>query len=139
MRANHRTNYTSVDVDIPCVNIGAHIIDKVVDAALYTECKGKAGVVYLFYNIINILGAVFMDVFPEVAISWALQESKIGDIIGNLIKTLQNPEQVTSQVSNGNGSQTAKSAYKAKHRPTHVPPVLDDEDDDDMLSFKIRS
>ncbi len=33
-----------------------------------------------------------------------------------------------------------KSAYKAKHRPVYTsPPVLDDEDDDDTLSFKIRS
>jgi hypothetical protein len=44
------------------------------------------------WNIINVVGSVFMDVFPEVAISWALEESKVGDLVGNLIKSAQHPE-----------------------------------------------
>lgn len=94
------------------------------------------------YSIINVVGAVFMDVFPEVAISWALEESKIGDLIGNLIKTFQSPEQVTSQTGNGISSSghNNQPKYKAKHRPVYTPPVLDEEEDDDeQLSFKIRS
>jgi hypothetical protein len=82
------------------------------------------------YSVINILGAVFIDVFPEVAISWALQESKIGDIIGNLIKTAQNPDEVTSQVTNGHGHNNGKSQYKAKHRPVYNMSDFDEDSDD---------
>lgn len=81
------------------------------------------------YSLINILGAVFMDVFPEVGISWALQESKIGDIIGNLVKTVQDPQKVTSQVTNGHGHNPGKSTYKAKHRPVYEPLYEDDDDE----------
>ena len=47
------------------------------------------------WNIINMVGSIFMDVFPEVAISWALEESKVGDLIGNLIKSFQHPESLS--------------------------------------------
>ena len=79
------------------------------------------------FSVINVVGAIFIDVFPEVAISWALEESKIGDLIGNLIKTLQDPEQVTSQTTNGHG----KSTYKPKHRPVYTQSFMDMTDYED--------
>ena len=47
------------------------------------------------WDILNVCGSFFMDVFPEVAISWALDESKVGDLIGNLLKSAQTPEMLT--------------------------------------------
>lgn len=47
------------------------------------------------WDVLNICGSFFMDVFPEVAISWALDESKVGDLIGNLLKSAQTPEMLT--------------------------------------------
>jgi hypothetical protein len=46
-------------------------------------------------DFLNISGAIFMDVFPEVAIAWALEESKVGDVLGNIVKTISSPEQLT--------------------------------------------
>jgi len=79
---------------------------------------------------INILGAIFMDVFPEVAIAWALGESKLGDAIGNVVRVLQNPEQVTNQTNGVNHDHKPK--YVPKHRPVYAPlPPLDEDPEDD--------
>jgi hypothetical protein len=71
------------------------------------------------FTIVGIVTGLFLDIYPEVAMAWALEESKIGDLIGNIIKTTQNPGQVTSQDGNGHSQGYQKSQYKAKHRPQH--------------------
>lgn len=38
---------------------------------------------------------VFIDAFPEMALRWSLGESRVGDWIGNMVKTAQNPEILT--------------------------------------------
>ena len=58
------------------------------------------------WNVLNVGGSLFMDVFPEVGIAWALDESKVGDFVGNLVKMFQHPEQVTST---GNSTQQVKT------------------------------
>lgn len=40
-------------------------------------------------------GGAFMDIFPELTLRWALGESKVGDLLGNLVKTYKNPEMLT--------------------------------------------
>jgi hypothetical protein len=73
-------------------------------------------------DLFSISASIFMDVYPEVAISWALGESKLGDVLGNLVKTLQNPEQVTAQ--NGTTQQInlhRKSSYVPTHKPNFGP------------------
>ena len=47
------------------------------------------------FNMTNVAGGFFMDVYPELAIAWAMNESKIGDLFGNLVKTYKNPGQLT--------------------------------------------
>jgi len=76
-------------------------------------------------DLFSISASIFMDVYPEVAISWALGESKLGDVLGNLVKTLQNPELVTAQNVNGNqphdtrNNKPEKSNYVPLHKPDH--------------------
>jgi len=55
-------------------------------------------------DYMNLAGGIFLDVFPEVAISFALNESKVGDFFGNLVKAWKSPETMT----NGAGSQPNK-------------------------------
>lgn len=47
------------------------------------------------YDMVNVIGGVFMDVYPEAAIAWALNESRLGDVIGNLIKTSKRGDELT--------------------------------------------
>jgi hypothetical protein len=71
------------------------------------------------YDLINVLGAVFMDVYPEVAIAWALGESKLGDLVGNLIQSAQTPKQLTNR---GNGNDTGQSrAFPQSAQKSHRP------------------
>jgi hypothetical protein len=51
-----------------------------------------------------------------VAIAWALKESKIGDLLGNLIKTANNPEKLTQTFS-----VTKAKEKSATHQPTRRP------------------
>lgn len=61
------------------------------------------------YDIVNVLGSIFMDVYPEVAIAWALGESKLGDLLGNVLQSMNNPQQLTNR---GNGTQQTQSYPK---------------------------
>ena len=47
------------------------------------------------YDVVNILGGIFMDVYPEAAIAWALGESKLGDLFGNIVKAAQRKDELT--------------------------------------------
>lgn len=87
------------------------------------------------WSVIGVIGGLFLDIYPEIAIAWSLEESKVGDLIGNIIKTIQGPEKVTEQVPNGFHPINQKSTYKAKHRPAYKPQLytqgsFDDSEDD---------
>lgn len=47
------------------------------------------------YDLVNILGGIFMDVYPEAAIAWALNESKLGDVVGNFIKATKRGDELS--------------------------------------------
>jgi hypothetical protein len=73
-------------------------------------------------DIFSISASIFMDVYPEVTIAWALGESKLGDVLGNLWRSVNTPEIVTGQDGNGHTQPVQRGEfqngkYKAKHRP----------------------
>lgn len=49
------------------------------------------------WDWMNISGGIFMDVFPEKAIAWSLGVIKAGDLIGNIVNVINNPENVTKE------------------------------------------
>jgi hypothetical protein len=81
-------------------------------------------------DIFSISASIFMDVYPEVTIAWALGESKLGDVLGNLWRSVNSPEIVTGQDGNGHTQPVQRGEfqngkYKAKHRPhfdSNCPP-----------------
>jgi len=62
--------------------------------------------------------AMIMDVFPEPAIAWAMGDSLMGDLLGNLGKIAfgdsKKPPQSFSM-------QPQKSNYKPQHKPEYTP------------------
>lgn len=70
------------------------------------------------WNILNVCGSFFMDVFPEVAISWALDESKVGDLFGNLLKSAQTPEMLskTQEIE-----KRVSSGFSERNIPSNIP------------------
>lgn len=95
------------------------------------------------FNMTNIAGGFFMDVYPELAIAWALKESKIGDLVGNLIKTYKNPEQLTksltvTSVQQGYQVQTQKvnsNQRKEQLRNQYHRKPVDMDDDEEVPAF----
>lgn len=75
------------------------------------------------YDWMNISGGIFMDVFPETAIAWALGVIKAGDLFGNFLFALNNAD----TVSNTNITQPYKPAQSLnqvvnqKPKPTYNP------------------
>ena len=49
-----------------------------------------------YVDWMNISGGIFMDVFPETAIAWALGAIKTGDLFGNLFSVMGNPDSVSN-------------------------------------------
>jgi len=47
------------------------------------------------HSFVNAIAAAFMDIYPEAAIAWALGESKLGDMIGNMVRTAQRKDDLT--------------------------------------------
>jgi hypothetical protein len=113
------------------------------------------------WDWMNISGGIFMDVFPETAIAWSLGVIKAGDLVGNLINVINNPERVTTENPNGHSKYVEpksvyydKSTYvktahqdrlpkKQLHRPQYPPneqtaPLTPDLDYPDFLRDKLQ-
>ena len=58
-----------------------------------------------YVDWMNISGGIFIDVFPETAIAWALGAIKTGDLFGNLFSVMGNPD----SVSNTNSTQPPRT------------------------------
>jgi hypothetical protein len=59
--------------------------------------RGMVGTLFTNFDMTSFGGGIFMDVYPEVAIAWALKEGKVGDWIGNIIKTINESEKLGEQ------------------------------------------
>jgi len=78
--------------------------------------RGTASV----YDWMNISGGIFMDVFPETAIAWALGAIKTGDLFGNLFSVMNNPDSVTQSQPQPVHTQTTTNK---QYPPFRNPPV----------------
>ena len=107
--------------------------------SIYTNIQGFHALRsdYGQYDIVNILGSVFMDVYPEVAIAWALGESKLGDLVGNLIQSTQNPQQLTNQGNNSTQRIPMASPQRFQTRPNQQPPTYPTPDIPEFLRKNI--
>jgi hypothetical protein len=85
------SSFKKINWTILLLGLGSYIY------SIYTNMLGfhSLRATESIWDILNVCGSFFMDVFPEVAISWALDESKVGDLIGNLLKSAQTPEMLT--------------------------------------------
>jgi hypothetical protein len=106
-----------------------------------------------------IMLAIFIDAFPEMALRWALGESRVGDWVGNMVKTYQHPEMLTKSLTvsspnvrvtpKHNGGKNRREELEREHRrpapaPKFTPRDVTDDDeeedeDDDMPKFTFRN
>lgn len=76
------------------------------------------------YDWMNISGGIFMDVFPETAIAWALGAIKTGDLFGNLLSVMQDPDTVSNTPSSLTNSKNPDIQAFIKQKQNQPKPVI---------------
>lgn len=72
------------------------------------------------HNLVNGIAAIFMDVYPEAAIAWALGESRLGDMFGNMVRTIQRKDELTD-TSPRKAQPRPEQPRQPSYTPTYPP------------------
>lgn len=99
------SNFEELNWTILLLGLGAYIYSIWTNVGGLYFYRGISGNLFSNFDVTNFGGGMFMDIYPELAIAWALRESKIGDLFGNLIKSAQNPEKLTQGQQHRGSSQ----------------------------------
>lgn len=109
------SDWRKINISILAVAIPAYVYSVHTNIVGFYALRGGDPSLNLAYkDVLNVAGGIFMDLYPEIAISWALQESKIGDFFGNLYKLWRTPGSLTSE-------STTKQAVVAPPVPQAMP------------------
>lgn len=108
------------------IGVGAYIY------SIFTNVKG-----FMFYRGVetfdatSIFGGMFMDIYPELAIAWALKESKVGDLLGNVVKSFDKPETLTNSTTTKEqvtrtypASLPKKNQHNKRREPDEYVPIM---------------
>lgn len=95
------------------IGTGAYLYSIGVNIGGFYFYRHIPGTLWTNFDLTNLCGGMFMDIYPEIAIAWALRESKVGDLIGNWVKAWNEPNKLLQQV---NGSQAGKSPAQREQR-----------------------
>jgi hypothetical protein len=144
------SNFDELNWTILFLGLGAYIYSIWTNVQGFYFYRGIEGTLFTNFDTTSFFGGIFMDVYPELAIAWAMGASKIGDLIGNVVKTSKDPDKLTqAKSSTNNSSSQNKNIQSAKIRddvistlrnstqkyPTqHKVTMPRGEDDDEMMS-----
>jgi hypothetical protein len=151
------SNFDELNWTILFLGLGAYIYSIWTNVQGFYFYRGIEGTLFTNFDTTSFFGGIFMDVYPELAIAWAMGASKIGDLIGNAVKTVRDPDKLTqakSSINNNSGQSksaqsradsTPKPSYTPSHKPTfnpapkpypthHKVTMPNGEKDDDMMS-----
>lgn len=81
------------------LGLGAYVYSINTNIIGFYFYRGTPGTLLTNFDWTNFMGGIFMDVYPEMAIAWALGAGKVGDFLGNVVKTWNHPEQMTAPSS----------------------------------------
>ena len=106
------------------LGLGAYIYSIWTNVEGFYYYRGISGNLWSNFDTTNFFGGMFMDIYPELAIAWALGESKIGDLIGNTVKTFMDPEKLTEPISQKTQKANPQTSQQASQPREEVPPYL---------------
>ena len=98
------SNFDELNWTILALGLGAYIYSIWTNVQGFYFYRGIEGTLFTHFDVTSFFGGVFMDIYPELAIAWAVGESKIGDLIGNLVKTSNDPSKLTTKNSTAHNS-----------------------------------
>lgn len=81
------------------IGVGAYLYSIGVNINGFYYYRGIEGNIWNNFDLTNFGGGLFMDIYPEIAVAWALRESKVGDFLGNILKAWNDPNKMIQQVS----------------------------------------
>jgi len=89
------SNFEDLNWTIIALGLGAYLYSiwtNIEGLYFYRQIEGN---LWSHFDTTNFGGGLFMDIYPELAIAWAMKESKLGDLLGNIVKTAKNPDKLT--------------------------------------------
>lgn len=116
------SNFDELNWTILFLGLGAYIYSIWTNIQGFYFYRAIEGTLFTNFDITSFFGGLFMDIYPELAIAWAVGASKIGDLIGNVVKTSKDPDKLTqmkSVVSKPNNAQTNNKPYNPAPRPSN--------------------
>ncbi len=130
------SNFEELNWTIILLGLGAYLYSIWTNIEGFYFYRATEGILWTNFDITNFGGGIFMDVYPELAIAWALKESKIGDLLGNFVKTLRDPDKLTqparstpstkpSQQYQGNQGQRAGVDFPVTSQRTQGNPIAE--------------
>ena len=120
------SNFEELNWTILALGLGAYLYSIWTNVEGFYFYRNITGDLFSNFDVTNFGGGLFMDIYPELAIAWAMKESKIGDLFGNFIKTLQNPDKLTepmrkSQSAPSYKPQQSQAQPNRSHQPQNTP------------------
>lgn len=89
------SNFDDLNWTILLLGLGAYVYSIWTNVEGFYAYRNIEGNLLTHFDMTNLGGGMFLDIYPELAIAWAMKESKIGDLLGNLVKTSKNPSKLT--------------------------------------------
>lgn len=141
------SNFDELNWTILFLGLGAYIYSIWTNIQGFYFYRGIDGTLFTNFDITSFFGGLFMDIYPELAIAWAMGASKIGDLIGNVVKTSKNPDKLTQvKSSTSNVVKTSNSVNRSNqsnqrqtsdnhpvvaqthHKMTYSPDIIPNDD-----------
>lgn len=113
------SNFDDLNWTILALGLGAYVYSIWTNISGFYFYRGLEMDLIKNIDVTSVFGGIFMDVWPELSIAWALKESKVGDLLGNIIKTSRDPEKLTqlSQSLKQNHQQTQAQPRNGNSQP----------------------
>lgn len=128
------------------IGVGAYLYSIGVNINGFYFYRGIEGNIWNNFDLTNFGGGLFMDVYPEIAIAWALRESKVGDFLGNILKAYNDPNKMIQQVTQNKPYQPVPQSIPRQEPKTerpipqfqqNVPPFLDKKQSPQMREQRV--
>lgn len=112
------SNFDELNWTIMFLGLGAYVYSIWTNIQGFYFYRGIEGTLFSNFDTTSFFGGVFMDVYPELAIAWAMGASKIGDLIGNVVKISHNPDKLT-QAKSSTPAHQSTSSTDSRHSPQY--------------------
>jgi hypothetical protein len=111
------SNFEEMNWTTLVLGIGAYLYSINTNINGFYSFQNLDGNLFSNFDVKSFFGGIFMDVYPELAIAWSLKESKVGDLLGNIIKSWANPDKMTESQLQSNNQTSHENGARQQNTP----------------------